>query len=283
MSAPIPAISAPGSPPRRAEVLALLLEGRAAACSRREAAEPAQRVRALCDAPVVLRDPLVLVPAGAVGHARPERLADGPGVRVVPVGRHLLGRVTGHVAGLGEEAPGGGHVALLAQQRVDAVALPVDRPVAVAPGTIDPDSGLVRVLFRAALPAPLGPQTVGQERGAAGLPVPDRLMAEGEAARQEQRGQVPQAALVAQPPQHDEQHAVGGILPMVVGRAGALVADPPAVAAAEGALAQRGTPGLLHCRGRDTLRARHRRLLHVLATAATLPARSRCDQPLSDS
>jgi len=89
-------------PGRRAEVPALPLEGRAAACSRRDAAAPAQRVRAPLAAPVVLREPTVRVPAGAAGHARPARLAEGAGVRAVPVGRRLRGGVTDEVRGPGE-------------------------------------------------------------------------------------------------------------------------------------------------------------------------------------
>ena len=92
----------------------------------------------------------------------------------------------------------------------------------------DPQVRLVRVPLRAALPAPLGAQPGGQERGEARLPVADGLVAEDEAPRQEHLRQVPQAQLVAQPPQHDEQHEVGRVLQVVVGRAGPLVEDPAA-------------------------------------------------------
>jgi len=47
--------------------------------------------------------------------------------------------------------------------------------------------------LRATLPAPLGPQPVGQQRGAARLPFADGLMGEDEAALQEQLGAIPQA------------------------------------------------------------------------------------------
>ena len=89
----------------RAEVLALLLEGRAEARGGHEAAEPAQRVVALLHATVILLDTIVFVATGAVMHPRPQRLADGARVGVVPVGRHLPGRMTGSGRGCGEEPP----------------------------------------------------------------------------------------------------------------------------------------------------------------------------------
>ena len=137
--------------------------------------------------------------------------------------------------------------------------------------------------LRAALPAPLGAQPRGQQRGEARLPVAHGLVAEDEAALQEHLGQVAQAQLVAQPPQHDEQDEIGRVLQVIVGRAGALVEDPAAAAAAEGAIAERGAPRLLGGRGRGTVGAGHGHLLHATANAATLPERALPDNPCLNS
>jgi hypothetical protein len=78
--------------------LTLLRETGAAARGRSERAEPAQRVVALLQAPVIVRDPLVLVATATLGDAVAERLAAGARVRVVPVCGDLLGRGTGERA-----------------------------------------------------------------------------------------------------------------------------------------------------------------------------------------
>jgi len=94
---------------------------------------------------VVLLDPIVLLAAGPVERFVAQRLANRSGRGVVSVGRHLLGRVTDDVQGLGEEPLRGVHVASLAAQRVDAIASTIDRPLQIAPVPADADVGLVRV------------------------------------------------------------------------------------------------------------------------------------------
>jgi hypothetical protein len=113
---------------------------------------------------------------------------------------------------LGEEALRRGHVALLTQQRLDEVTLPVDGAVEVAPAPVDVEVRLVRGPRRAALPAPLGAQPLGQQRRGARRLVAHRRVADDEATRQEHLGQVPQTQLVAHPPEHDEQDHSGRVV-----------------------------------------------------------------------
>ena len=126
----------------------------------------------------------------------------------------------------------------------------------------------------------LGAEPGGQERGEARLPVADGLVAEDEAPLEEHLREIAQAQRVTQPPEHDEQHQVGRVLPVVERRAGALVADPAAPTAAERTLPAGGASGLRGGRGRGTVRAGHRQLLHDAVNAATLPA---CGQPHQSS
>ena len=79
----------------------------------------------------------------------------------------------------------------------------------------------------------LGAQALREQRSEALLPLPHGLMGEGEAAREEHLGQIAQAEFVAQPPEHDEQRAVGGDLQVVDGRARPLVEGTPAGTTAE--------------------------------------------------
>lgn len=107
----------------------LFLEASAAASSRGEGAEPAPRVSALLHAAVVLHEAIILVAAGPVRDRRTRRLAAGARVGGVPVGRDLRRGLPGDGQRSGEAALGCGPVALVAQQRVDQVPLPVDRAI----------------------------------------------------------------------------------------------------------------------------------------------------------
>ncbi len=124
-------------------------------------------------------------------------VADGPGIRVVPVRRHLLRGTTGEVQGLRKETLGRRHIASLAESRVDQVAVAVDRAIEVAPLAVDLDVRLVHMPLRPALPAPFGAQMRGEQRGEARLPVPDGLMGEAEAPREEHLREGSEAQLVA--------------------------------------------------------------------------------------
>ncbi len=95
-------------------------------------------------------------------------------------------------------------------------------------------------------------------------------------------GEVAQAELVAQPPQHDQQHEIGRVLEVIVRRTRALIEDSAAPAAAEGAIAKRGAAGLLRWFGRGTAGAGRGQLLHATANAAALPESGSPNQPLSD-
>src|SRR5271166_4812466 len=70
-----------------------------------------------------------------------------------------------------------------------------------------------------------------------GLPLPDGLMAELDAADQEHLGQVAQGELVAKPPEHHERDDVARVLGPVQHTAAALVELLAAFAAAEPAIA----------------------------------------------
>jgi hypothetical protein len=233
-------------------------------------------------APVVLFDALVFVAAGAVEHPVAQGLADGARVGVMPFGRHLRGGTTDEVQGLREAALGRGHVALLAEQRVDEVAVPIDRAVQIASAPLHPQVRLVRVPLRIVLSAPPGALPRGEQWGAARLPLPDRRVAEHEVPVEEHRRAIPETASGAQPPQHDAPHEVGRVVAVVIWRAGVLLADPAALTAAEEALAARRAARLLDGRGRGAVGTTHEQLLHAAVNAVTLPEYGQSYQPASE-
>ncbi len=68
-----------------------------------------------------------------------------------------------------------------------------------------------------------GAQLVGKHRCETKLPLADGLVRHLEAALEQQLGDIAEAELVAQPPQHRQEHAVGRVLEFVERRAGSLV------------------------------------------------------------
>ncbi len=87
-----------------------------------------------------------------------------------------------------------------------------------------------------------------------------------EPALEQQLGDIAEAELVAQPPQHDEQHDVGRVLQIVEAGAGPLVEPPSAGAAAEPAVAELRALSPAGGRGGSTVRTVHWRLLIVART-----------------
>ena len=218
--------------------------------------------------------PVVQVLAAAVEHPLAQELTDGARVGVVAVGGHLLRGVADHLQGAGEEAtPARGypglHVPALAEHGIHQGAVGISGPVQGAPHTMYFDVGLVRVPLRAGLALPPCPQPLRQQGCDESFPgrVPAcgwRHMAEGEAPPQEQLGQLAQARRVAQPPQDDQEHDVGGHAQIVEGGAGPLVEAVRAGRAAEGPVAQARPLRLLLGPGR----------LAVWAGQGTSPLRS---------
>src|SRR3954451_617778 len=80
---------------------------------------------------------VVQITTASVPHALAQRGADRPGVAVVAVGRDPIWRDAGHRLGGAEELLSGSHVAVLAEQHVDQVPVPVDGAIQIAPAAMD--------------------------------------------------------------------------------------------------------------------------------------------------
>ncbi len=98
-------------------------------------AEPGGRSRALeaphgpvapFDAAVILLQPVVQITTASVPHALAQLGPDRPGVAVMAVRRDPVRCHTGHRFGRAEERLGCRHIAMLAEQHVDQVPVPVD-------------------------------------------------------------------------------------------------------------------------------------------------------------
>src|SRR4051812_27265186 len=116
---------------------------------------------------------------------------------------------------------------------------------------------LIHVPAAAHLTAPAPPQVLGQGGGELSLPLPDGFIAEHNAAHGEHLGQVTQAQLVAQAPEHHEGDDIGRVLRAVQHTAAALVELLAACAAAEPAIALGGVLGPLRHSLRPALYAAH--------------------------
>ena len=147
--------------------------------------------------------------------------------RTPPAARLALG----HVDQAPQKAPGSMLVPVRAEHGVEEHPLAVDGAIERAPAPGDFHVGLVQVPGAAGVAAPLRSPPIREQRGEADLPGADRLVADLEAALEEQLGDVPEAELIAETPEHGEQHDVGRVLEIVERGAGPLVEPPPTVAA----------------------------------------------------
>src|SRR3954454_13723320 len=203
------------------------------------------------DAPVVLLQPVVQVGTGPVPHALAQLGADRPGVAVVAIGRDPVRCHPSHRFGRPKERLRCFHVAVFTEQHVDQGPVPVDGAVEIAPAPMHFQVRFIDIPAAAYRAAPAPAQLLGQGRGEFGFPLPDRFIAEHDAAHGEHLGQIAQAQLVAQAPEHHEGDDVGGILGPVQQSVGALVELLAARTAAEPAIALGGALRSL----RDGLRA----------------------------
>src|SRR4051812_8095565 len=175
------------------------------------------------DAAVILLQPVIQVGAGPVPHALAQLGADRPGVAVVAIGRDPVRCHPSHRFGRPKERLRGFHVAVLAEQHVDQVPVPVDGAIEIAPPPLHFQVCLIHIPAAAHRAAPAPPQLLGQGRRELGFPLPDRFIAEHDAAHGEHLGQVAQAQLIAQASEHHESDDIGGILGSVQHAAAALV------------------------------------------------------------
>ena len=103
----------------------------------------------------------------------------------MPVRGDLVGCHARDGLGRAEEGLGRRHVAVLAEHRVDQIAVSIDRPIQVAPPAPDLQVRLIHVPVAAtgaapAMPAPA--EFVGQDGRELRLPLPDGLVAKDDPA-----------------------------------------------------------------------------------------------------
>ena len=116
------------------------------------------------------------------------------------------------------------------------------RAVEVAPTSTDSHVRLVEVPRDAGAAASLLAQLICEPPSEPELPGTDGLVRDFEATFKQQLGDIAKAQLVAEAPQHREQHDVCRVLKLVERRAGSLVEDAPAGSARERAVPERGAP-----------------------------------------
>jgi hypothetical protein len=146
---------------------------------------------------------------------------------------------TGHGTGRTEERFRARQVSRLAQPHIDQMAVAVDGPIQVAPSAMHLDIRLIDVPALAHDTSAVLAKLIGHPGNKLRFPVPHRLVGKHEAALEEHLSEVPQAQLVTQAPEDNEEHDIGGILQPVVRRPSALVETPATVPASEFAVAER--------------------------------------------
>lgn len=130
----------------------------------------------------------------------------------MPVSRHLCWPLTNYFSGLCEELLGCLHIPVLREHGINQVTISINGPVQVIPLPVDLDVGFVHVPGVTSLTPTPGTQLLRDEWCEASLPIPDCLMGKFEAPLQEHPGQIPQAQLVSQSPQDNEQDNIRRVL-----------------------------------------------------------------------
>jgi hypothetical protein len=141
----------------------------------------------------------------------------------MPIGGDPIRSDAGHRLARPKECPGSSEVTMLAQPDVHQSAVAIDRAIEIPPSATHPDIRLIN-LPAWANPAFASPtQVLGKCRRQLCLPIAHRFIAEGEPPGQEHLGQIPQAQLVTQPPEHHECDDIARILRTVEHTGAALV------------------------------------------------------------
>jgi hypothetical protein len=122
-----------------------------------------------------------------------EDLVEGRRVAGVLVSRDLVRGGSGDRDGRAEERLGGFLIAGFAQVDVDQGAVTVDRPVQVLPLASHFDVGLIDIPAATGFALAVLAQGIDEQRRQLCLSGADRLVAEHQAAQQQDLGQVPQA------------------------------------------------------------------------------------------
>ena len=188
------------------------------------------------DAAMILFKTIVEVHAGPVPHRPSQHRADRPGIGAMAIRRHPVGAKAHCRPGRAEEGLRCPHVALLAQHRVDQVAVPIDRPVEVAPPAAHLQVGFVNIPAHtgsASVPVTSFTQFIAHDGQQLCLPVPDGLIAHLEPPKRHDLTQVAQGQAVAQTAENHKADDVAGQAGSVQHAAAALIELPTALPAAK--------------------------------------------------
>jgi hypothetical protein len=137
------------------------------------------------------------------------------------------------------------HVPFLTQHGVNEMAIVIDRTIQIAPFSVDFDVRLIHVPGFPRLPPSFHPQLARYKWSKSRFPFSNCFMSTHEAPLQKHFGQIPQAQLVPQLPQNNQEHHIGGIFQEIEWCSCPLVEKVLASGATECAIAERGLLSLL--------------------------------------
>jgi hypothetical protein len=175
---------------------------------------------------------------------------DRPRIDVMAVCRDPVRRDTGHHLRRSKERLGGSQVAMLTSHDIHQGAIAIDRAIQIPPLPAYSDVRLINVPAAAepAFAFAFAPEILCWSRCELRLPLPYYLVGEDEPAGQKQLRQIPQAQLVAQPPEYHEDNEIARVLRLVQ-HIGAAFVELLAAPAAEPAIALCSPPKSFADRG----------------------------------
>ncbi len=189
-----------------------LIVASAISLCRSGALEAEHRSTSALDAAVILLKAVVEVAVRPMQHMRAKRRSDRPRIRVVAVRRDPVRQDASGRLRRSKEDLGDGEIAVFPQHHVDEGAIAIDCAVEILPAAVHPDVRLVDVPATAYFALPSPPEILRQCRRELCLPIANGLIAEREATDQEHLGQISQAELVAEPPEHHKSDDIARVL-----------------------------------------------------------------------
>jgi hypothetical protein len=184
---------------------------------------PAHGIIPLFDATMILLQRIVEIVVTLMEHVTSKDLANGTWIGAVPIRDDEFWSTTNYFKCLLEKLLCSIHIAFLAYHRVNQVSITINGTIERAPVPVHFDVRFIDMPGGSCLSMSLFPSLVCYQGSKAGLRVSNGLMCEYEATLQEYLGQIPQARLVAQPPQDNKQNEIRRVFQKIEGCACAFI------------------------------------------------------------
>jgi hypothetical protein len=177
----------------RTEIVAQFVEGTTEAYRRFNGSKTTHWIVSLFDATMILLQPIIQILTRSMLNIAAHRLSYSSWIGRMTIRRHLVGSMANHSNCLLEKLLGCLHIPLLAQHGIHQIAIVIDRPIKVAPLSVNLDVGFIHVPRSPRLTSSFDPQLLCHQGSKTSFPVSNGLMGKHKTPLQEHLSNIPQA------------------------------------------------------------------------------------------